>query len=512
MDYSHILSLRKGPPRRQRELASAKFSQKLETIVSSKIPYISIAIIVLFFLLYGFIFAVSEPVGDDVLSHFNRGLNLYLDDEPNSFGYRITSFRQVFGAMKVFYLKWSGRMTGYFFVFSGSLMPRLLRAVLAVTVYILNILLALRLVYGTIKKVLCHPIAFEVLFLATYWFKPGSSYSKMWTMVGVYGIPLLLCLLYYNLARSDGKWRAYGPALILFQLLGILTGLSNEISGAILISMLGIDWLVRVLSKKDRWTSLFWHTGLGIGYLLCFFAPGNFHRMKQSHDAAIYTKPLSERIWTSYITHQSVLKFNTPVLWYKFNFPILWYMLILLLLIALISLLLECGSCGILKTGKRFLLRNFPFLAGGAISILAWGCVSHAPEYGLDFFICIFYIILFRTINVELILENIKSFHWKSTPQIVSTLVAVVLCALFLRAQWGWLKSYTFEALHRQILISAAVKDGRYIENGNEVKIPAYSAVASKHPLVPLHVLNRQSTFDSDLYIAYWGVHIIIVP
>lgn len=448
-------------------------------------------------MLFCFITAVSEPVGDDILLHFDQGLTLYLDDEPHVIGERITSLRQVFNAVKYSYLKWSGRVTGYFFAFSISLIPRLFRALLTAAVYVSNVLLALRLVYGSIKRVLYHPITFEVLFLAMYWFKPDGSYSKMWTMVSVYGIPLFLSLLYCNLAYSEDIWQTSRSSLIFFQLLGLFTGLSNEISGAILISMLGLDWLTRILSKKSHWTSLFGHSGLGIGYLLCFFAPGNFHRMVQAHDATLYTKTLAERMQASYTMHQTIL---------KSDWQVLRYMLILLLLAAVISLLLECSSHGILKTSKRFFLRNLPFLSGGAISILAWGCVSYAPAYGMDFFICVFYIILLRTIDIEHILERSKFSHCKNTAQITCSLIAVVLCAMFLKAQWRWLKSYTFDTLQRQILISAAVEDGC-----NEVVVPAYSG-SSSHPLVWVGPLNQQSQYDTPFCIAYWNTHIIIQP
>lgn len=217
--------------------------------------------------------------------------------------------------------------------------------------------------------------------------------------------------------------------------------------------------------------------------------------MGQSHYATLYTISLLARLQKSLTSHKTVLK---PA------WSFLRYMLVILLLAASISLLLECCSRSTLETCKRFLQRNLSFLCGGVISILAWSSVSYVPFYGLDFFTCIFYVVLLQTIDTEHIFDKIKFFHWKNVSQAICFLMGIALCGLFFRAQWGWLKSYTFDSLHRQGLISTAVKDGR-----DEVVVPPYSNNAS-HALVWLESLNQQSKYDSPFYIAYWNTHIII--
>lgn len=167
--------------------------------------HIGIFVLLLCFLISFYFVIVSEPVGDDILNHFDNGISLYLDDEPHDIGTRITAFSQVLYAFKHYYLKWSGRVIGNILMVMVGLIPPILRAAITAAVYVANTLLTLQIVYGSAKKALCHPTAITALFLALYWFRPIGGLARMWTMVSVYEIPLTLCLIYIYIWKAEAQ-------------------------------------------------------------------------------------------------------------------------------------------------------------------------------------------------------------------------------------------------------------------------------------------------------------------
>lgn len=364
-----------------------------------------------------------------------------------------------------------------------------------VFVFVCIILVALRLVYGNLKQVLYHPMAMVTLFLALYWYKPGGEYTRMWTMCSVYSIPLLLCLLYYNLSRDWGDGPTKRRQKICLTLLGIAAGLSNEIFGAVLIVMLGVDWLKGLLSKTSKWTDLFRHTGLGIAYLFCFFAPGNFNRMQQSHDQTIYTISLFNRMQNSLSRHKIALH---P------TWDILFWVFLGLCFLAAVSFLSDCFSQGLLSSLKKFLSKNLSFLIGGLISILAWGFVSYVPSYGMDQWICLVYITLLQMIHTGSLASHLRTHGYRHQVRTASTMAALGLCCVFLWTSHTWMTSYTTAAIERQQLIETALE-----QHQSEVIVPRYPESAS-HPLIYLGFLNEQRPYDREFVIEYWGTHIII--
>ena len=457
--------------------------------------HVGIFVLLLFFLLSFYYIIVSEPVGDDLLGQFDNSISLYLDDEPHDIGTRITTFSQVLYSFKHIYLKWSGRVMPYILAPMSALIPPILQAVITAAVYVANTLLTLQIVYGSAKKALCHPAAITALFLALYWFRPNASLTRMWTMISVYEIPLMLCLIYLYLY---GKLEFKGPVRIaLWSLLGLLVGSSHEVFGACLIAILGTGWLISVLRKEIPWTKLFLHTGLGVGYLVCFFAPGNFHRMKQSHDAMIYTTSFGERLHNSLSLHKQIILPDWR------DLRVLLSFLILLSAVSIIFTLFRVGKRRFLT---EYILPVFPLVVGSVISMLAWGAVSYVPNYGLGFWICLFYMILLSLLEPEKLWESMGAIRIQSLARLSSAIVGVCLCILFFKGQYGWLKTYSETAIYRQLTIKNAIAAGQ-----EEVIIPAYPAAVS-HPRIWVTPLNSQQEFDSEYCREYWGIHIIIDP
>ena len=481
----------------RRKNPSEQFASKAATIDGVHIPAgdgVGVAVILFLTLMLFFVIAISEPFGDDVLFQFDNGISYYLDEEPSVLGERISSLSQAFDNLWHMYLKWTGRVVGFFFVVCAPLIPPVVRAFLSAAICMLIVLLSLRLVYGSFRKAVSHPVSYFLLFCALYWYKPAAFYSRMWTMISVYSIPLLLCLLYYNLSLEDKNWAQNRKWLIGFNILGLFTGLSHEILGAILIVMLGVNWLGEVFVGKKQWNTLFHHTGLGIGYLLCFFSPGNFNRIRQSHDATVASASIQARIVESISSHRQIL-------WPE------WQGLQCLLLCAvaavILSLIVSSHTSGISATVKRFFSQNIPYLVGGLVSLLAWGAISYAPTYGMDMWICLIYIILLKTADAEKLLAFIKEYASRDILlKSINIFAAVSLCILFAFNNFSWLKSYSSTALERHQLITEAVEEGL-----SEVIVPPYEDSA-EHCLVPLGYLNRGYT--ASYHVAYWGIPILV--
>lgn len=82
----------------------------------------------------------------------------------------------------------------------------------------------------------------------------------------------------------------------------------HEVISFCTLSIIGTQWIIDVKKNKKNMKQIVRHVGLGIGYIVGFFAPGNQHRMLQSHD--LITDTYVHRLKLSIAIHKSVLDFN----------------------------------------------------------------------------------------------------------------------------------------------------------------------------------------------------------
>lgn len=453
------------------------------TSTSNRIKIAWGLIVVLFVTCFTCYFSyMNEPIGDDVCGYFDGALTAYLDDFDDVLGDRVTSIPQICTMLRFTYMHWSGRMPGYVLNYIGKLLPKLLQAILTALLFSMNILLTMKIVYKEWKKTISAPIVYCILFLSMYWYRADTYFTYMWTMVSIYSFAIVLALLYYNLSVIDdklGKTRN----LWMLQFLGFLAGFSHEVLSLCLIVTIGVTYVLDVTRKQKQWHSIFMHTGLGIGYLFCVFAPGNSYRSLQSHD--VITVRYLGRLWNSIRMHA--------------------YMLIGTLgaRCIFLTVLLIAGFALAILVRKRdyeeiqaIVQDTAGFLVAGCASIIIWSMVRRVPAYGMDWWILSVYMILFRIIGT--LPENICN-RW----------ILKVICPMLLIVAFGALnakelQSYVHTSYTRRALVKDAVESG-----AKEVVVPRFGEELPENRYL-LSYLNGQEQYDSEAYRAYYGVRLII--
>lgn len=451
---------------------------------------ICVIIIGLFFVITSFFVYINEPIGDDVLGMFDNALFLYLDEFEYTIGSRITSLRQVIEQLKLIYLYWSGRMPGYTIMYIGRLTPRFVTSIITASIAIGICIFSLKIVYKDMRNGLKHILLFVIIWLAVFWYKQGLYYTYMWTLSSIYSTTPFFCLAYYALAFSDQKhkWNTRNKKVFLagLQVLGLVAGWSHEVLSITMIVIVGIKWILDVKNKKVKWYGLFMHSGLGIGYLLGFFAPGNFNRMHESHDQTSINVLM--RIINSIKIHINILKSTSRGM---------CYLSVIIMILAIFALVRLFAKKGVKGGIVLFLESNIQFIIGGIMSIIAWGLVNHVVSYGLDLWIIIVYIVLFQTIRLGF--EDICiNTEWIQTMcGLILTLVVIVINA-------DEVATYADVSLERRSRIREALED-----NQEEVLVPAYPDTLSLYRYRLSH-LNSQESYDTEYYRKYYGIHVII--
>jgi hypothetical protein len=444
---------------------------------SVQIWYGLIMLAVVFLLIAFFVF-INEPIGDDVLGHFAGGITYYLDDFDHVLGDRISSLGQCVNSVILIYRYWSGRMTGYILNAIGVLLPAYILAIISALIYTSNIFLAMRIAYKDSKKALEHPLAILISFLAVYWVRDAVYYTYMWTMTSIYSFGVMLCLLYYNLSVIDDNKHN----ILLCSIVGFFAGFSHEVISLLLIVMIGIDWAIKVERKNNTWTDILRHAGLGIGYLLCFTAPGNFYRMSQSHDKIDNT--LNERVISSINLHINAL------IGTKGSRNIFLVMFVL----AVISVIVIWRKEGKIKI-LRIAIDNIGFVIAGIISILVWSFFASNPPYAMEMWVFMVYVVILRVID-----EALKIPHF----EIINGVCIIMALALLVVLYSAELKSFAGTAIKRKSLIKEAVYNG-----DSQVTVPKYDEDILSYRY-SLNDLNNQEEYDSAHYRAYYGIRIVI--
>lgn len=449
---------------------------------------ISIIIIGLFYAITLYFVYINEPIGDDILAMFDGGIFDYYLAEFDGLGTRITSLHQVIEQLKMVYLYWSGRMPGYTITMLGRLMPRFVTSIITAAINIGICILSLKILYKDIRKGLKHILFFIIIFLAVFWYKTDLYFTYMWTMTGVYSTAVLWCLLYYALACSnqEHRWDIRSKRFCGLQILGLVAGWSHEVLSLTMIAIVGIRWIIDVRDKKVKWYNLFMHTGLGVGYLLGFFAPGNFNRMSEPRQQSSLT--ILMRMYRSVRGHKNAV--ISPSREMRFILGII----VVLTILALIRLMVNKG----IKEGTvLFLEKNLPFIGGGLVSVVAWSLANRVPGYGMDLWVIIVYLILFQTIHLGF--EGI-SINTERIQYICGLLLALGVIVININE----VAVYRGVSLERRNRIKEALES-----NQEEVLVPAYPDTLPSYRY-ELSYLNGQVHYDAECYREYYGTHIII--
>lgn len=448
---------------------------------------IGIIIIGLLYAISVYFVYINEPIGDDILGMFDGGLSGYLE-EFDGLGTRITSLHQVIEQLKTVYLYWSGRMPGYTIMLIGRLLPRFATSIITAAINIGICILALKILYEDIRKGLRHILCFVIIYLAVYWYKTDLYFTYMWTMTGIYSTAVFWCLAYYVFAFSnqEHRWDIRSKRFWGLQILGLVAGWSHEVLSLTMIAIVGIRWIIDVRDKKVKWYNLFMHTGLGVGYLLGFFAPGNFNRMRKPRQQSSLT--ILMRMYRSVRGHKNAVISPSG------EMRLIFGVIVVLAIFALIRLMVNKGMK---ESITLFLKKNLPFIGGGLTAGIAWGLVNRVPGYGMDLWVVIVYLTLFQTINLGFEGMRIDT-EW------IQSICGLLLTLGVIAININEVAMYTEISTERRNRIREAVEN-----NQEEVLVPAYPDTLPSYRY-ELSYLNGQEHYDTEYYREYYGIHIII--
>ena len=434
----------------------------------------TITILSVFLFMTAFIF-LNEPIGDDVLYYFENGVSYYLDEVPNNLGRRITTINQVIESTQYIYLHWSGRFVGYLLTFLGKLFPRIVTSAISSGILVANIILALRIIYKDTIKAISSPVAFVVMFFASYWYRLLSYFTYMWTFITIYSFTAFCCLLFYNLVIINYK---KNNAVVVF-LVGLLAGIGHEVISLCVLVGIVVKELVMIRDKEIKISYLTTNVGFLIGYFVGFCAPGNFNRINESHDAI--SESLISRLLNSLGMHKAVLM-NTKGSNVLFS---------IVIIAAIVSLVL----CNNKKQNILFLIKdNIDFIFGFMASIAIWALFHHVAPYHVELWVISFYIFIFK------IIFNSEFFKMLSNKSYASAVSVIFVVSVFL-----------LNCKEMKDFYDVAIKRKEVVNNSSEnvVEIPKYKTILSRDRYY-IDSLNDQKTYDREYFVAFYNKRLIV--
>lgn len=421
------------------------------------------------------------------------------------------SFRMTWTRLVDSYLQWNGR------VISKAVMPLIrwmfslpdgiswiLFSLYIMAMEIILLLLAVQIICGSIKSSMNAPMVVLLTAVLVY-LVPSYSYAYMtrlvmYTFTNIYVISVILYLCFYILIRRKFGQTDEVPgvrSLIGINVVGLLAGLSHEaygvIFGAVLLTQLVRFWLENHRRISIRY--LFMYAGYLVGFCICFFAPGNFNRAAQSHESALRTVPLIQRLANSIYIHAFI----------AYKVWIVPVIVIPVLLIAVIVLLKK--RILTLKEVIRTVAGNLEWFFGFAISAVTWGLVARVVNYGL------------LAANVLLIIGVIRVLRewWLNTAkrvmagedriervrQVLAGLSIVVVLAM-IAVNYSELMTVhqTADVWREQICLARNA-------GMEEIEVPAYPTDVNPkfYDVTPI---NDQNRYDLIAYRVVYGTHVII--
>ncbi len=429
--------------------------------------------------------SVREPIGDDVMGHFDKAISFYLDEMEDTLGEPITTFGQSIKTVGLIYSKWSGRLLGYFFNELSGVLSDEIKAYIGTSVLLSNVLVILILAYGSTREMVQHPLIYMIIFLAMYWYRPLGFYEYMWTMITIYEIPLLVSLVYCKYMLREGEKNG-----VFAVMLGLMAGISNEICVVMLISILGSDWLYKVCTKKTAFKSILNYMGLFVGGIINILSPGNINRMSQSHDSTMHTRLIAPRMKDSADAHRVMLIPGDICL------KILVFALILVTLVFFAYFVKKRGKAGLFL----ILINLYQYIIAGIISVITWGLMSRTPAYGLSFWMALFYISLIKLFHI-VVPKTESPILWVRRCSVV---FGMALLFYFVIGNYNWMLNHAKIANERRDRIERAVCQGK-----KEVSVPRFKD-DSLGPITEQKCLNEKDQYDSIYYIKYYSIHIIV--
>jgi len=447
----------------------------------SKRELLSIAIILFFATLWFMLIYYRMPLGDDVLGQHVTGINLYLDNPNRNIGSLITSWSLVWNKMIYEYNLWNGRILGTLCVPFLEMFGQIFTAVVSVIIYTGIVLASGILAFGSLKGILRNPLAILVFSVSMFWYNAAMGIMSMWTMTCMYGLTMLLYLIYMVMLNKliSRKFVFKMQWIVLFNILGFIAGITHEVLGAICIILIMFKTLVFIYQQKAGIKRIFIHSGLIVGYCFCFFAPGNFNRIRQSHDSLVFHLSILTRMKLSLKVHTATLMGTSHL-----NLVILT-MLLFLFVFTLVRLTR--------REVKQLLINNCEYLIGIGASIGIWGLVPYTPPYGT---------LLWLDFVLIFLLRNIKVNEKMAKLSLVS-IVSICLLSYIGIKSYVWMNALRTTTTEWRTLIKDAKEKGQ-----TEVLVPEYPKITNNY-FTRMNRANHKPKYET-YYTSYYGIYIIV--
>ncbi|MCM1266502.1 MAG: DUF6056 family protein [Bacteroidales bacterium] len=369
------------------------------------------------------------------------------------------------------------------------------------------LLLVVSAVCGSIREGLKAPTVMLLTGILLFYI-PSYSYAYMtrlimYTFTNIYVLSVVLYLLFYIAVRRVYERSAdlYPTikTLIWINLLGFLAGLSHEaygvIFGAVLLTQLVRFWLRNHRKISIRY--LFLYVGYLVGFCICFFAPGNFNRAQQSHESALRTVSLFERLLNSFYIHA----FAAYKIWIV---PVL----VLPILAALFIVLLRKKRLT-LKDVLTAAANNLEWFAGFIMSAITWGLVAQVANYGMLAANALLIIGVIRTFRELWLMVAERSAAAKKEDlmgKILNVLAGLSIIAVILLAAANY---SDMSAVHQTAKEWRASILKARVTGAEEIRVPAYPEDLDLR-FYDLDMINNQGRYDAVACRVVYDTHVVI--
>lgn len=480
--------------------------------------YICTGLVLMFFIGFFLFVRYNSPlIGDDVGELVNEyPYYTYMDDyvppaqKTLNMGY---SPAVMWKELSFYYMKWNGRVSQYLLIPITRMILTdmneirwVVFAIYITTILICMYLCILRMVFGNLKKAFAVPLKTLLIGLLLF-YVPTFSYAYMsrmfmYTFANIYGLAVILYMLYCSGVRQRLERDDFSNVkrLVGLNLTGLLAGLSMEADGVVF----GAVMLVQVIrywmkKKKIDLRCIVMYVGFVIGFCLCAFAPGLLNRSRSTHEAAMHTVPLIERMLKSIWIHLYAASrvFIVPAI----GIPLAVFVVLFLLHQKKITIKELLAASG----------RHAEWFIAYMISALFWGVCPEVVIYGMLATNVVLVIGVFKVINEIQEMINCKGGTGKSSISWIRSVcmalsVLIPICMIGVKLPELRVVSATAKVWRDEIFAARELA-----ENGQEPEIvlPRYPE-DTDYRFFMTNFNNDQSMWDGEPYRLVYGVHIVL--
>ena len=403
---------------------------------------------------------------------------LIMDDYNYAFGLdgRIESIIDIINYQHWFYFNWGGRNVAHFIAQFFLMNDKILFNIINPAIYTLMVYLIYNLI--KINKKL-NPLFLLLIHLGLWFLTPSFGQSFIWlTGASNYLWTTTIILIFLNifiyLTNATQKYNLI--QIILFGILGVIAGWTNENSGASLVFILLTYIFIKKVIEKDnikkiQWTGFF---GALIGFFIMIIAPGNYVRSSGFQEDSFFLIEWIERALsiTQSIEH--------------------YFIIIISIIIILLSIYVYKKQ----KVDKKVLI----FIIGAIVSAYSMIVSPTFPERSWTIFTIYMIIIcglLLNNVNINILLKKIVTID-----------CIIILCILFISSYiLTFNDSYQFyqEWKEREAIMEKGKKENIY--NYEFESIYTTQKQSASYGLGDLYP-ERENPIN-ETYARYFGVKTI---